>query len=222
MKTTLASALAQLRKRRSSANVAEMARFGIVANTALGVPVGDIRQIAKGIGCDRALAQALWKTGIYEARMLACFVEDPSEISPSQMDRWAASFDNWAICDTACFHLFDKSPHALSRVRAWATDDREFVRRAAFALIASLALHDKARKDSDFLRMLPLIRRAAHDERNFVKKGVSWALRGIGHRKSQALRDAALAMAKELSASAHPVERWIGKDALRDLTRLRG
>ena len=199
-----------------------MARYGIVANAALGVSVGDIRQIAKGIGCDRMLAQALWKTGIYEARMLACFVEDPAEISPSQMDRWTAAFDNWAICDTACFHLFDKSPHAISRVRAWAPDNREFVRRAAFALIASLALHDKTRKDSDFLRVLPLIRRAADDERNFVKKGVSWALRSIGHRKSQALRDAAFAMAKELSASAHPVERWIGKDALRDLKRLRG
>ena len=199
-----------------------MARYGIVANAALGVSVGDIRQIAKGIGCDRMLAQALWKTGIYEARMLACFVEDPAKISPSQMDRWAAAFDNWAICDTACFHLFDKSPHAISRVRAWAPDDREFVRRAAFALIASLALHDKTRKDSDFLRVLPLIRGAADDERNFVKKGVSWALRSIGHRKGQALRDAAFAMAKELSTSAHPVERWIGKDALRDLTRLRG
>src|SRR5688572_1550667 len=118
MKTTLASALAQLRKRRSSENVAGMARYGIVANGALGVSVGDIRQIAKGIGCDRMLAQALWKTGIYEARMLACFVEDPAEISPTQMYRWAAAFDNWAICDTACFHLFDKSPHAISRVRA--------------------------------------------------------------------------------------------------------
>ena len=197
-----------------------MARYGIVAKKVLGVSVGDIRKIAKDIGCDRALAQELWKTGIYEARMLACFLEDPAEISPSQMDRWTAAFDNWAICDTACFHLFDRSPHAISRIRAWAPDKREFVRRAAFALIASLALHDKARKDTDFLRLLPLIRRAATDDRNFVKKGVSWALRGIGHRKSQALRDAALAMAKELAASSDPVERWIGKDALRDLRRL--
>ncbi|HET9943004.1 MAG TPA: DNA alkylation repair protein [Terriglobia bacterium] len=220
MKTTLATALAQLRKRGSPKNVAGMARYGIVAKKALGVSVGDIRKIAKDIGCDRALAQALWKTEIYEARMLACFLEDPAEISPSQMDRWTAAFDNWAICDTACFHLFDRSPHAISRIRAWAPDKREFVRRAAFALIASLALHDKARKDADFLRLLPLIRRAATDDRNFVKKGVSWALRGIGHRKSQALRDAALAMAKELAASSDLVERWIGKDALRDLRRL--
>ena len=221
MKTTLGLALAQLQKRGSPRNVEGMARYGIVAKKALGVSVGDIRKIAKGIGIDRELAQALWKTGIYEARMLACFIEDPAEIAPAQMDRWTAAFDNWAICDTACFHLFDKSPHALSRVRAWAPDKREFVRRAAFALMASIALHDKARKDADFTRFLPLIRRAAKDDRNFVKKGVSWALRGIGHRKSPALREAALALAKELAASSDPVERWIGKDAVRDLTRSR-
>ena len=218
-KTTLAVVMAQLKQRASRKNVEGMARYGIVADKALGVSVGDIRQIARTAGRDRALAASLWKTGVYEARMLACFVEDPNEISTTQMDNWAAAFDNWAICDTACFHLFDKSPYALERVRAWASDEREFVRRAAFALVASLALHDKTRQDTDFLSLLPLIERASSDGRNFVKKGVSWALRGIGHRKSPALRQAALEMAKTLSASSDPVRRWIGKDALRDLTR---
>lgn len=219
MKTTLSAAMAQLQERASRENVEGMARFGIVAQKALGVSVGEIRSIAKGIGRDRALAAALWKTGVHEARLLACFVEDPDKITPARMNRWAAAFDNWAICDTACFHLFDKSPHAFDRIHAWADDKREFVRRASFALLASVALHDKARPDSDFLKALPLIERAADDERNFVKKGVSWALRGIGHRKSPALKNAAIATARTLAKSANPVQRWIGKDALRDLLR---
>lgn len=219
MKPSLADALAQLQARASRKNVEGMARFGIVAKKALGVPVGEIRAIAKGIGRDRALAAALWRTGIYEARLLACFVEDPAKITPAQMNRWAAAFDNWAICDTACFHLFDKSPHAFDRVHAWAADEREFVRRAAFALLASLALHDKARPDADFLKALPLIERTADDGRNFVKKGVSWGLRGIRHRKSLPLKAAALAMARRLSTSTNPVQRWIGNDALRDFLR---
>jgi 3-methyladenine DNA glycosylase AlkD len=219
MKPALASAMAQLKARASKKNVEGMARFGIVAKNVLGVSVGEIRAIAKGIGRDRVLAAALWKTGVYEARLLACFVEDPAKITQTQMNRWAAVFDNWAICDTACFHLFDKSPHAFDRVHAWAADEREFVRRAAFALLASLALHDKARADADFLKALPLIERSSDDGRNFVKKGVSWALRGIGHRKSPALKAAALAMARRLSTSTNPVQRWIGKDALRDLLR---
>jgi 3-methyladenine DNA glycosylase AlkD len=217
----LADVMARLRKRGSRKNVDGMARYGIVARKVLGVSVGEIREMAKGIGRDRALATALWKTEVHEARMLACFVEDPSEISVAQMDRWVSAFDNWAICDTACFHLFDKSPHAFGRVRAWASDDREFVRRAAFALLASLALHDKTRKDSDFLKTLPLIALLAADGRNFVKKGISWALRSIGHRKSPSLRDAALALARTLSSSEKPAARWIGRDALRDLTRTR-
>ena len=190
-----------------------MARYGIVATRAFGVSVGNIRQLAKKIGRDHALADELWLTGWYEARLLAAFVDDPRQVTPEQMDRWAADCENWADCDTICFHLFDKTSHAFAKVDQWAADEREFVRRAAFALLASLALHDKKCADEPFLERLPLIEAAAPDHRNFVKKGVSWALRGIGGRKSPALRAAALALADRLAASPDKSAKWVGRDA---------
>ena len=134
------------------------------------------------------------------------------------MDRWARDFDNWAVCDTACFHLFDRTPHAFDRSTRWAGRREEFVKRAGFALLASVALHDKKAADEPFLRALPLIERAADDERNFVKKGVSWALRGIGKRNAK-LQAAATEVAQRLSTSPHPAARWIGKDALREFAK---
>jgi len=200
----------------------EMApRYGIVADKAYGTPVAKIRLIAKSIGKNHALAAALWDTGVYEARMLASFVAEPAQVAKAEMERWCRDFDNWAVCDTMCFHLFDRTPHAFEKIEAWAGRKEEFVKRAAFALLASLALHDKKAPDAPFLRALKLVERAADDDRNFVKKGVSWALRGIGKRNAK-LKAAAMDVAKRLSASDQPAARWIGKDALREFGRRKG
>jgi 3-methyladenine DNA glycosylase AlkD len=134
------------------------------------------------------------------------------------MDRWARDFDNWAICDTVCFHLFDRTPHAWSKVAAWSRRREEFVRRAALALLAALALHDTRAPDAPFRRALALVERASTDDRNFVKKGASWALRSIG-RRSRPLHASAIRLARRLAASDDRAARWIGRDALRDLTR---
>lgn len=217
---TVQEVLAYLEKRGSKRNVNGMARYGIVtkSNKVFGVSVGTLRDLAKKIGRDHALALALWKTGWYEARMLCAFVDEPAKVTPAQMDRWAKDFDNWAICDSTCFHLFDKTPHAWDKVAAWAPRKEEFVRRAAFALLAALAVHDKKGPDAPYRRAFPLIADAASDERNFVKKGVSWALRAIGNR-SPALNAAAIQLATKLSTSKDATERWVGKDTLRDITR---
>jgi 3-methyladenine DNA glycosylase AlkD len=191
-----------------------MARYAIVSPKIFGVSVATLRTLARKIGIDPALAARLWETGWYEARMLTAFIDDPSALTPAQMDRRARDFDNWAICDTVCFHLFDRSPHAWKKVEQWSGRRPEFVRRAAFALLASLAAHDKTAPDARFTRALGLIERAASDDRNFVKKGVSWALRTIGER-SRALNSAAMRTARHLAASPDASARWIGKDALR-------
>jgi 3-methyladenine DNA glycosylase AlkD len=149
--------------------------------------------------------------------MLTAFVEEPARVTPAQMDRWARDFDNWAGCDHLCFHLFDRSPPAWTRVAPWSRRPEEFVKRAAFALLAGLALHDKSAADTRFLRTLPLIERGAADERNFVKKGVSWALRVIG-RRNRALNAAAIELAERLSASDLTSVRWVGREAHRELT----
>jgi 3-methyladenine DNA glycosylase AlkD len=149
--------------------------------------------------------------------MLAAFVDDPAQVTPAQMDRWCRDFDSWAIVDTLCFHLFDKTPHAFAKAKAWASRRNEFERRAAFALIASLGVHDKKASDESLANFLPLIERAATDERNFVKKGVSWALRVIG-RRSNDLNRSAVALSRKLCESEEPAARWVGRDALKELT----
>jgi 3-methyladenine DNA glycosylase AlkD len=210
------AALAALKKQGTKKNREGLARYAIVAEKVFGVSVAAIRKLAKELGRDHDLAQELWDTGWYEARMLACFVDDPTRVTPAQMDRWARDFDNWAICDSACFHLFDRTPHAFSKIRQWSRRKDEFVKRAAFALLASVALHDKKAGDDKFLACLPLIETASDDSRNFVKKGVVWALRGIAGRNAK-LRAAAIAVAERLAASPEPAPRWIGKTTLREM-----
>jgi 3-methyladenine DNA glycosylase AlkD len=220
--TRVAEALAALEALGTEEGRLGMARYGIVAAKVYGVSVANIRALAKQLGRDHDLADELWRTGWYEARLLAAFVDDPKLVTPTQMDDWASDFENWADCDTACFDLFDKTPHAFAKVDQWAADEREFVRRAAFALLASVALHDKKAADGLFLDRLKLIEVAATDPRNFVKKGVSWALRGIGGRKSPALRAAARAMADRLAASSDKTARWIGRDAQKAFAKADG
>ena len=213
----VAESLAWLERRGTKRNRDAMLRYGIIAPKAFGVSVGDIKQFSKRLGTDHELALALWDTGWYEARMLAPFVDEPEKVTAAQMNQWARDFDNWAVCDHACFHLFDRTPHAWRKIEQWSVRREEFVKRAAFALLASVALHDKRAADEPFLDSLALIERAAEDERNFVKKGVSWALRLIG-RRNRELNAAAVETARRLVDSPHDAARWIGRDAVRELT----
>jgi 3-methyladenine DNA glycosylase AlkD len=214
----LDTVLAMLRAKAAKKTLESLARYGIPQDNAIGVSVGDLRKVAKSLPRDHALAELLWKTKIYEARMLAAFVDDPARVTTVQMDRWCRDFDSWAICDTVCFHLFDKTPHGFRKVAPWSRSRGEFQRRAAFALLASLAAHDREAPDDLFRKRLPLIERAATDDRNFVKKGVLWALRAVGER-SPALHAEAVALARRLASSVEPSARWVGSGALRELTK---
>jgi 3-methyladenine DNA glycosylase AlkD len=210
--------IAHLEKRGSARVARDMAeRFGIRTKLRmLGVPVGVMRDLGKKLGRDHDLAGALFATGVYEGQMMAAFVGQPEKLTTAQMNAWAKSFDNWGTCDTLCFHLFDRSPLAWACAKRWGAAKPEFVKRAGFALIASLALHDKKAEEERFVQLLPLIERGAVDKRNFVKKGVSWALRGIGKRGGK-LRSEAAALATRLAASETPACAWVGRDVLRDL-----
>lgn len=194
-----------------------MARYGLPSDRAFGIAVGTLQQEAKRLGRNHDLAAALWESGWYEARMLAAFVDEPDRVTPAQMDRWSRDFDNWGITDTVCMHLFDRTPYAWAKVSLWAGRKGEFVKRAAFALLATLALRDKRGPDAPFLEGLVLIEREATDERNFVKKAVNWALRSVGERNA-ALHASASEVAERLAASEDATARWVGKDALRKLS----
>lgn len=211
------AALTWLERKSTKRDRENLARFGIPAKNAFGVSIKNIQALAKRLGRNHELAAALWKTGWYEARLLTSFVDEPARVTPTQMDRWCRDFDNWGICDTVCFHLFDRTPYAWAKVSEWSDERGEFRKRAAFALLASLAGHDKEASDERFVETLPLIERAADDERDLVRKGVSWALRRLG-RRNKALNGAAVDTARRLADSASARARWVGKDALRELT----
>lgn len=211
-------ALASLRAARDPAILAGYARYGITVAKGFGLPMKEIQRLGKEFGPDHALAEALWKSGWYEARLLAAYVEEPDRVTPAQMERWVKGFDNWGITDTICFACWDRSPDAWGKIPAWVKRKEEWVKRSGFVLLASLALHDKTSPDARFVRLLPLIERFGDDERNFVKKGVSWALRSVGRRRPK-LRKAAIAMAARMAKSEGAGARWVGRDALRDLNR---
>ena len=199
----------------------DMKRYGLPSDTAYGVPVGRLQAYAKTLGRNHPLALALWESGSYEARLLTAYVGEPERVTSAQMDRFCRDFDNWGVVDTICFVLLDKSPLAWKKVVPWSRRRDEFGKRAAFALLASLSLHDKAAPDAQFVAMLPVIERASTDERNFVKKGVSWALRAVG-RRNPALRTEAVELATRLVASTNPTAQWLGRDTLRDLKKKGG
>lgn len=194
-----------------------MARYGINPKNNLGVSVYKLRQIAKEIGKDHKLALTMWSSGIHDMRLLACFIEDPVEITNDQMDSWVKDFDSWDICDQACTSLFDLTPFAWGKVFEWASRDEEFVKRAAFSLIAGLAVHDKKASDKEFERLFPLLKKQSIDERNYVKKAVNWALRSIGKR-NKVLNKKTIMISKQIKKIGSKSARWIAADALRELT----
>jgi 3-methyladenine DNA glycosylase AlkD len=208
--------LDQLRTLGSEHNLAGMARFGINTDRAFGVSLAELRPLARALGKDHDLALALWATGYREARLLAALVDRPQWVTEAQMDQWVGDFDSWDVCDTVCGKLLDKTPFAYAGAMQYATDEREFVKRAGYALMAWLAVHDKQRDDAPFEKFLVIIVAGADDERNFVKKAVNWALRQIGKRNAT-LRVQALTTAETLLATSSPSARWVARDALREL-----
>lgn len=194
-----------------------MARYGITSARVYGVSMSAMRPLMRRLGRDQALAEALWRTGWLEARLVAGVIADPGACTPRAMDRWARDFDSWALTDGTCLHLFCRSPHAWGRVATWRHRRGEQQKRAAFALLACLAVHDRTSDDARFTRALGWIVEAATDERPFVRKAVNWALRQVGKR-SMRLREAALAAGQRIAALDTPGSRWIASDARRELT----
>ena len=205
----------------SPENVAGMARFGIVAHEAFGVPAAELKRVAyevkKRVEDRHEFALRLWETGIHDARGVAYLIDDPKRVTEEQMDAWAADFDNWAICDSTCGHLFSRTPLAYKKVSEWSRREEEFVKRAGIVLIAWLTVHDKKADDARFAELLPILERESADDRNFIKKAVNWSLRQVGKR-SMILNKLAIEAAERIRAQNTRHARWIAVDALHELT----
>jgi 3-methyladenine DNA glycosylase AlkD len=197
-------------------NIAGMAKFGIRGGRVLGISVKTLRGIAKEFGKDHALALKLWDSGMHEARILASIIADKKQVTAEQMERWTRQFDSWDVCDQCCTNLFVFTPFAWEKAHTWSADEAEFVKRAGFVLMAQLANKDKKAADERFNELLTIIERESHDERNFVKKAVNWALREIGGRNA-ALNTAATAAAQNILQQDTKAAKWVARDALREL-----
>lgn len=208
--------IAELKAAATEKGKKSSAHFGVSIET-LGVRMPVIRDLAKSAGKNHELALALWASGIHEARILATLVAEKKQVTPDLADAWTAEFQSWDLCDQACINLYVKLPFADEKIVQWEKSDTEYIKRAAFALIATSAVHRKKEPDELFLAFLPLIKRAADDNRNFVKKAVNWALRQIGKR-NKTLNAAALACAEEIAQMAAPSAKWIAADAIAELT----
>ena len=208
--------LDQLKAKANPNNLEGMAKFGMAVKKRLGVSVPEMRRIAKETGKNHTLALKLWKTDIAEARIVAALVAVPEELTEKDMDAWVKDINSWDICDQVCMSLFEKTLRARQKIIEWSEREEEFVKRAAFVLIAGLACHDKQATDQEFIGFLAIVKRGATDERNFVKKAINWALRNIGKRNSR-LNKTAIKMAKEIQHLDSKAARWIAADALREL-----
>ena len=206
----------KLKSLKNPKNIEGMARFGISSKNTLGISIYDLRKIAKEIGKDHQLALKLWDSGLHEARILAGFVDEPEKVTETQLEKWVKDFDSWDTVDQVSA-LIAHTPFAINKIHEWSRREEEFVRRTAFSLIAEMGWWDKSLKDADFEQFFPLIKSAATDERNFVRKAVNWALRNIGKR-NPALNRRAIVVAKEIQKLDSKSARWIAADALRELT----
>jgi 3-methyladenine DNA glycosylase AlkD len=208
-----------IKKIKSLANpeaVKGMARFGISSINTYGVSITDLRKMAKETGVNHDLALRLWDSKIHEARILASLIDDPEMVTEEQMEKWAKDIDSWDVCDLCCGNLFDRTIFACKKAVEWSFREEEFVKRAGFVLMAILAVHDKKAEDENFLKFFPIIIREATDSRNYVKKGVNWALRQIGKR-NLALNKKAIKTAEKIKTIESKAAKWIAADAIREL-----
>ncbi len=209
--------ISALKKNRNAKNIEGMARFGINVESALGISITLLRKVAKDIPQNHKLALDLWESGIHEARILASIIDEPVKVTKSQLNKWVNDFNSWDVCDQCCNNLFWQTNFAIEKSFEWIENKKEFVRRAGFTMICALAVHDKRMTNKDFLKYFPLIEKYSTDERNFVKKAVNWALRQIGKRNLQ-LNKEAVKLCKKLISSESKSAKWIGKDAIKELT----
>jgi len=208
--------LKKLRAKARPDQLEGMTRYGMSAEQRLGVSVPNMRTMAKELGKNHTLALELWRTGIPEAKIVAAMIDEPEKLTEKQMEEWVKDIDSWDICDQVCMNLFEKTPLAWQKIIDWSDRKEEFIKRAAYALIACLAWHDKKIEDEKFIKLFPVIKRGATDERNFVKKAVNWALRNIGKRNPN-LNQAALKAAEEIQRIDSKTARWIASNAIKEL-----
>jgi 3-methyladenine DNA glycosylase AlkD len=215
-KYTVKDIVEKLKSKANPDNLKGMARYGISTANRLGNSIPFLRELAKEIEKNHKLALELWKKGIDETRILASMIGEENKLTEAQCEKWVVDFNSWDVCDQVCMNLFKKLPFVEKKIKEWSKKEEEFVKRAAFSLIACIAVYDKEKPDNEFIKFFSVIKKASTDERNYVKKAVSWALRNIGKRNKN-LNKEVIKFAKKLEKTDSKSAKWIAKDTLRDI-----
>jgi 3-methyladenine DNA glycosylase AlkD len=213
----LEEVLSKLKSMSNPDAVKGMAKYGINPSNNYGVSIPNLRSIAKEVGTDHKMASRLWSSGIHDARILASMIDRPEDVTEQQMESWVGDFDSWDVCDQCCNNLFSKTPYAHENATKWSKSTKEYTKRAGFVLMANLAVHDKTAGNAAFVPFLQIIESESHDESNYVKKAINWALRQIGKRNVE-LNQMAIATAERLAKLDSKSAKWIASDAIRELT----
>jgi 3-methyladenine DNA glycosylase AlkD len=208
----------KLKTKANPDNLEGMARYGMDTTNRLGNSIPFLRKLAKEIGKDHKLALELWEKGIDETKILASMIAEENKLTEEQAEKWVADFNSWDVCDQVCMNLFEKMPFVQKKIKEWSEREEEFVKRTAFSLIACITWHNKELPDEELIKFFSLIKKGAEDERNYVKKAVSWALRNIG-KKNKNLNKEATKFAKELEKTDSKSAKWIAKRTLKDIAR---
>jgi len=217
-KYSLSNVVTELKSKTNPDNLEGMARYGISTHDRLGNSIPFLRKLAKEIGKNHKLALELWEKGIDETRILASMIGEENKLTEGQAEKWVADFNSWDVCDQVCMNLFRKLPFAEKKIKEWSKREEEFIRRAAFTLIACTAVHNKKMPDDEFIKIFSIIKQGSVDKRNYVKKAVSWALRNIG-KKNKNLNKAVTKFSKELGQAESKSAKWIARDTLKDIQR---
>ncbi len=215
---TVEEVLFAIKKASTPEGIKKKAYFGITEVGNFGLTAPQIKAIARDIGKDHSLALELWETSVHEARHIAVLIADKKMVTEKLMNKWVKDFNSWDIVDDCCGKLFCKTPFAYEKAVEWSGRKNEFEKRAGFALMATLAVHDKNAKDIEFEKFFPFLFRESHDERNFVRKAINWAIRQIGKR-NQRLCKKAIKLSEDLLKKEDKSSRWIASDALRELRK---
>ena len=215
---TVEEVLYAIKKASTPEGIKKKTYFGITEVGNFGLTAPQIKAIARDIGKDHSLALELWETSVHEARHIAVLIADKKMVTEKLMNKWVKDFNSWDIVDDCCGKLFCKTPFAYEKAVEWSSRKNEFEKRAGFALMATLAVHDKNAKDIEFEKFFPFLFRESHDERNFVRKAINWAIRQIGKR-NQRLCKKAIKLSEDLLKKDDKSSRWIASDALRELKK---
>ena len=193
---TLDDALNQLRAKAESGRAEQMAAYHKIDRPYLGVAnpetdalVRDWRQTLD-LNARLALADALWQSNIFEARVAAAKLLAQARIKPSDAEAWnliqswVPDFDSWAIADHACMagqRRLTADPSRLDTVENWTTSDHMWTCRAALVITLPWTKqnHPTPEETAARDRILGWAAGYVTDPDWFIQKAVAWWLRDL-------------------------------------------